>query len=115
MTAFPTSSRSASSTSCSSPGTHFDFVIIRINRSTQGEIASILLGMHQQMFNLREGDSFPATRRRELALRLRSSRMATLCPKSLVSSIKVEVKKKHNSVGRKFSCFSAHLIERDLF
>ena len=33
----------------------------------------------------------------------------------LVSSIKVEVKKKHNSVGRKFSCFSAHLIERDLF
>src|SRR6266436_6886099 len=84
MTAFPTASRSASSTSCSSPGTHFDFVIIRINRSTQGEIASILLGMHQQMFNLREGDSFPATRRRELALRLRSSRMATLCPKSLV-------------------------------
>src|ERR1700682_6087526 len=78
MTAFPTASRSASSTSCTSPGTHFDFVIIRINRSTQREIASILLGMHQQMFSLREGDSFPATPGRELALRLRTSRMAIL-------------------------------------
>jgi len=33
----------------------------------------------------------------------------------LVSSIKGEVKKKHISFGRTFSCFSAHLIERDLF
>jgi len=31
------------------------------------------------------------------------------------SSIKVEVKKKHFSVGRNFSCFAAHSIERDLF
>jgi|SRR5229473_1088485 hypothetical protein len=31
------------------------------------------------------------------------------------SSIKVEVKKKHISFGWNFSCFAAHLIERDLF
>jgi len=30
-------------------------------------------------------------------------------------TIKVEVKKKHISCGWNFSCFSAHLIERDLF
>jgi hypothetical protein len=30
-------------------------------------------------------------------------------------SIKVEVKKKHISFGWNFSCFAAHLIERDLF
>ena len=30
-------------------------------------------------------------------------------------SIKVEVKKKHSSIGRNFSCFTAHLIEQDLF
>ena len=35
--------------------------------------------------------------------------------KLLVSSIKGEVKKKHISVGWTFSCFAAHLIERDLF
>jgi len=33
----------------------------------------------------------------------------------LISSIKVEVKKKHPSHGRTFSCFAAHLIEQDLF
>jgi hypothetical protein len=33
----------------------------------------------------------------------------------LVSSIKGEVKKKHISFGRKFSCFSAQLFEQDLF
>ena len=32
-----------------------------------------------------------------------------------ISSIKVEVKKKHNSNGWNFSCFAAHLMERDLF
>ena len=35
--------------------------------------------------------------------------------RALPSSIKVEVKKKHLSRGRNFSCFAAHLIERDLF
>jgi len=34
---------------------------------------------------------------------------------SLDRSIKAEVKKKHISFGWNFSCFSAHLIERDLF
>ena len=33
----------------------------------------------------------------------------------LISSIKVEVKKKHLSCGWSFSCFAAHLIKRDLF
>jgi hypothetical protein len=33
----------------------------------------------------------------------------------LVSSIKVEVKKKHLSNGWRFSCFAAHFIEQDLF
>jgi hypothetical protein len=33
----------------------------------------------------------------------------------LICSIKAEVKKKHISFGWKFSCFSAHLSERDLF
>jgi hypothetical protein len=33
----------------------------------------------------------------------------------LASSIKGEVKKKHLSCGWNFSCFSAHLIGRDLF
>jgi hypothetical protein len=33
----------------------------------------------------------------------------------LRSSIKVGVKKKHISFGWSFSCFAAHLIERDLF
>jgi hypothetical protein len=33
----------------------------------------------------------------------------------LVSSIKGEVKKKHTSFGWNFSCFAAHLIERDRF
>src|SRR5258708_34554563 len=33
----------------------------------------------------------------------------------LISSIKVEVKKKHISDGWTFSCFAAHLIEQDLF
>jgi bifunctional DNA-binding transcriptional regulator/antitoxin component of YhaV-PrlF toxin-antitoxin module len=32
-----------------------------------------------------------------------------------ISSIKVEVKKKHISFGWNFSCFAAHLIEGDLF
>jgi hypothetical protein len=32
-----------------------------------------------------------------------------------VSSIKVEVKKKHLSNGWRFSCFAAHFIEQDLF
>src|SRR5580704_12047947 len=36
-------------------------------------------------------------------------------PGSLMSSIKGEVKKKHISFGWSFFCFSAHLIERDLF
>ena len=36
-------------------------------------------------------------------------------PRVLVSSIKGEVKKKHISFGWKFSCFAAHVIERDLF
>jgi hypothetical protein len=33
----------------------------------------------------------------------------------LIGSIKVEVKKKHLFFGWKFSCFAAHLSERDLF
>jgi hypothetical protein len=33
----------------------------------------------------------------------------------LVSSIKVEVKKKHFCAGWNFSCFSAHWMEQDLF
>src|ERR1700691_5781414 len=32
-----------------------------------------------------------------------------------ITSIKVEVKKKHFSFGWNFSCFSAHTIERELF
>jgi hypothetical protein len=32
-----------------------------------------------------------------------------------VSSIKEEVKKKHPCIGRKFSCFAAHLMEQDVF
>jgi hypothetical protein len=34
---------------------------------------------------------------------------------ALRRSIKVEVKKKHISRGWNFSCFAAHLMERDLF
>jgi hypothetical protein len=37
------------------------------------------------------------------------------CCQPLVSSIKVEVKKKHLSSGRNFSCFAAHVMEQDLF
>ena len=33
----------------------------------------------------------------------------------LISSIKVEVKRKHISFGWNFSSFAAHLIEQDLF
>jgi hypothetical protein len=33
----------------------------------------------------------------------------------LVSSLKGEVKKKHNCNGWIFSCFAAHLFEQDLF
>jgi hydroxyacyl-ACP dehydratase HTD2-like protein with hotdog domain len=33
------------------------------------------------------------------------------CP---ISSIKVEVKKKHISLGWNFACFAAHVIEQDL-
>jgi hypothetical protein len=33
----------------------------------------------------------------------------------LISSIKGEGKKKHFGCGRSFSCFPAHVIERDLF
>jgi len=29
--------------------------------------------------------------------------------------MKEEVKKKHSCIGRKFSCFAAHLMEQDLF
>src|SRR5215467_8739636 len=36
-------------------------------------------------------------------------------PTCLVSSIKVEVKRKHHSNGWSFSCFAAHLFEQDLF
>jgi hypothetical protein len=32
-----------------------------------------------------------------------------------ISSIKVEVKKKHISFGWNFSCFAAHSTEQDLF
>src|SRR6266576_5461377 len=32
----------------------------------------------------------------------------------LISSIKVEVKKKHCCIGRNFSCFAAHWMEQDL-
>jgi hypothetical protein len=38
-----------------------------------------------------------------------------LINKFLESSIKVEVKRKHFSFGWNFSCFAAHLIERELF
>ncbi len=38
-----------------------------------------------------------------------------LLGKLLVGSIKVEVKKKHISFGWNFSCFAAHLLERDRF
>jgi hypothetical protein len=36
-------------------------------------------------------------------------------PKVLIGSLKGEVKKKQISLGWKFSCFSAHLLERDMF
>jgi hypothetical protein len=36
-------------------------------------------------------------------------------PRVPISSIKVEVKKKHISTGCDFSCFSAHWMEQDLF
>jgi hypothetical protein len=36
-------------------------------------------------------------------------------PAGVAKAIKVEVKKKHISFGWNFSCFAAHLIERDLF
>ncbi len=42
------------------------------------------------------------------------ARLAIRC-QLLVSSIKVEVKKKHISCGWNFSCFAAHLLERDRF
>ena len=49
---------------------------------------------------------------REAILRKDQSRVRS---QVLISSIKVEVKKKHPSHGRTFSCFAAHLIEQDLF
>jgi hypothetical protein len=45
----------------------------------------------------------------------RSTVIATIVLSSLISSIKGEVKKKHISFGRNFSCFSAHSIEPDWF
>jgi len=36
-------------------------------------------------------------------------------PSRLISSLKGEVKKKHNSNGWSFSCFAAHLFEQGLF
>jgi len=33
----------------------------------------------------------------------------------LISSIKVEVKKKHSCAGWNFSCFAAHFVKQDLF
>jgi hypothetical protein len=38
-----------------------------------------------------------------------------LINKFLESSLKGEVKKKHNSNGWSFSCFAAHLFEQGLF
>jgi hypothetical protein len=38
-----------------------------------------------------------------------------MAEEDLSRSIKVEVKKKHISRGWNFSCFAAHLMERDLF
>src|ERR1700756_353457 len=37
------------------------------------------------------------------------------CAQVLICSIKREVKKKHFRIGWSFSCFTAHLIELDLF
>jgi hypothetical protein len=37
------------------------------------------------------------------------------CGQLPISSIKVEVKKKHISNSWSFSCFAAHLFEQDLF
>jgi len=42
-------------------------------------------------------------------------RMPNRCAQVLISSIKGEVKKKHVCCGRSFSCFPAHVIERELF
>src|SRR5258707_1146854 len=45
----------------------------------------------------------------------RKARLCLSVEFHLPASIKGEVKKKHISLGWNFSCFSAHLIERDLF
>jgi len=41
--------------------------------------------------------------------------MAAFQCQDLISSIKVEVKKKHISCGRNFSCIAAHWMEQDRF
>jgi hypothetical protein len=40
--------------------------------------------------------------------------VSNLCGQVLVCSIKVEVKKKHISLGWNFACFAAHVMEQDL-
>ena len=49
------------------------------------------------------------------ALCRNSSRQLKELSQLPIGSIKEEVKKKHFSLGWKFSCFSAHTIERELF
>jgi len=61
-----------------------------------------LLRLHEGVDDVHDKDLFVD--------RIRIGGMAVL-----VSSIKGEVKKKHTSFGWNFSCFSAHLIKRDLF
>src|SRR5690349_16525924 len=59
MTAFPRASRSATSTLNSSPGTHCEPSISSIMRSTNGEIASILLGIQESISRTEERESRP--------------------------------------------------------
>jgi hypothetical protein len=77
----------------------------------------------QLLISLGLGGSFVASVSRSVQLReSHSSKRFSTRPNDglertgcLDRSIKVEVKKKHISCGWNFSCFAAHLMERDLF
>jgi len=72
--------------------------------------------MHFRLISLiLSQNSFPLRLERVIHRERIASRWRPAFSSHLISSIKEEVKKKHISFGWNFSCFSAHLIERDLF
>jgi hypothetical protein len=68
------------------------------------------------VFNATDRDwNWPANHIIRFTIQFSKTMIAGVRGQALISSIKVEVKKKHSRIGRDFSCFAAHWMEQDRF